>query len=63
MIFCNILAIAFVKSTFKDVGAGGALPVGNLMGGFSLGTVLAATSAGHIIGVGAILGLTAFGAL
>ena len=63
MIFCNIVAIAFVKLTFKDPGAGGALPTGNLTGGFSLSTALTAYCGGHIIGAGAILGLASMGAL
>lgn len=63
MIVANILTIALIKLTFKDPGAGGALPGGALTGGFSLGTALTAFSAGHIIGAGAILGLTSLGVL
>lgn len=63
MIVCNILAIAFGKLTMKDYGKGPALPSPTLFGGFGLPAALATTSFGHILGIGAILGLSRIGIL
>ena len=63
MIVCNILAIAFAKLTVKYPNVGPEMPASNLFGGFSLPAVLGATSFGHILGAGAILGLSYIGAL
>jgi photosystem I subunit X len=63
MVIANILAIAFGKLTIKNQTTGGSLPAGNLFGGFSLGSVLGTTCFGHILGAGAILGLTNMGLL
>ena len=63
MIICNIIAIAFAKWTVKYQSVGPAMPSPNLFGGFSFPMVLAATSFGHILGAGAILGLATLGAL
>ena len=63
MIICNIIAIAFGKATIKKPSEGPALPSPNMFGGFGLPAVLATTSLGHIIGIGAILGLASMGAL
>jgi photosystem I subunit X len=63
MVIANILAIAFGKLTIKNQTTGGSLPAGNLFGGFSLGTLLGTTCFGHILGAGAILGLTNMGVL
>lgn len=63
MVVCNILAIAFGKLTMKDYAKGPAMPSPNLFGGFGLPAVLATTSFGHILGIGAILGLSRIGIL
>lgn len=63
MILCNVLAIALGKFTIKYQNAGPELPASNLFGGFGLPALLATTSFGHIIGAGAILGLTRLGVL
>ena len=63
MVVCNILAIAFGKLTMKDYAKGPAMPSPNLFGGFGLPAVLATTSFGHVLGIGAILGLSSIGAL
>jgi photosystem I subunit X len=63
MVIANVLAIAFGKLTIKHQSTGGALPAGNLFGGFGLGAVLGTTCFGHILGAGAILGLTNMGVL
>ncbi len=63
MIICNIVAIAFAKSTMKEQNAGPQLPGSNFFGGMGLPAVLATTSFGHLLGVGVILGLANLGAL
>lgn len=63
MIVCNVLAIALGKFTIKYPNVGPEMPASNMFGGFSLPAVLATTSFGHIIGAGAILGLSYIGAL
>ncbi|MEH2306816.1 MULTISPECIES: photosystem I reaction center subunit PsaK [unclassified Nostoc] len=57
IIIANIIAIAFGKSTIKYPNAEPALPSSNLFGGFGLPALLATTAFGHILGVGAVLGL------
>ncbi len=63
MIICNIIAIAFAKFTVKYQSVGPMPPSPNLFGGFSLGTVIGATSFGHLLGAGVILGLSGMGVL
>ncbi|KAM3103609.1 photosystem I reaction center subunit PsaK [Phormidesmis sp. 146-12] len=63
MIACNILAIAFAKYTMKNPSAPPAMPSSNLFGGFGLPAVLGATSFGHVLGAGVILGLSNMGVL
>jgi photosystem I subunit 10 len=63
MIICNILAIAFGKATMKNISEGPSLPMPNMFGGMGLPAVLATTSFGHLLGVGAILGLASMGAI
>jgi photosystem I subunit 10 len=63
MVICNIIAIAFGKATIKQQNVGPALPSPNLFGGMGLGALLGTTSFGHILGVGAILGLSNLGVL
>lgn len=63
MIACNILAIAVAKSTVQQPSVGAMPPSPEMFGGFSIGTVLGATSFGHLLGFGAILGLSSMGVL
>jgi photosystem I subunit 10 len=57
IIIANIIAIAFGKSTIKYPNAEPGLPSANLFGGFGLPALLATTAFGHILGIGAVLGL------
>ncbi|MEM6423687.1 MAG: photosystem I reaction center subunit PsaK [Cyanobacteria bacterium P01_D01_bin.128] len=63
MIACNILTIAIGKYTIKYQNVGPQLPVPKFFGGMGLGALLGTASLGHIIGAGAILGLSAVGVL
>ncbi len=63
MVISNILIIAIAKQTVKMQSVGAMPPSPNLFGGFSIGTILGATSLGHIVGAGAILGLSNIGVL
>ncbi|NJR51814.1 MAG: photosystem I reaction center subunit PsaK [Leptolyngbyaceae cyanobacterium CSU_1_3] len=63
MIACNILAIAFAKYTMKNPSAPPEMPSSNMFGGFGLPAVLGATSFGHVLGAGVILGLSNMGVL
>lgn len=63
MIICNILAIALGKATMQDISAGPAMPSPQFFGGMGLPAVLATTSFGHVLGIGAILGLASMGVL
>jgi len=63
MIIANIIAIAFGKSTIKYQNAEPKLPSANFFGGFGAPALLATTAFGHILGVGAILGLHNLGRL
>ncbi|MDJ0535637.1 MAG: photosystem I reaction center subunit PsaK [Xenococcaceae cyanobacterium MO_207.B15] len=63
MIICNIIAIAFGKYTIKNISAEPALPSPTFFGGMGLPALLGTTSLGHLLGVGAILGLASVGAL
>jgi photosystem I subunit X len=63
MVIANILAIAFGKLTIKNQSADPAMPASPMFGGFGLGAVLGTTAFGHILGAGAILGLTNMGVL
>lgn len=63
MVVCNILAIAFAKSTVKIQNAGPAMPSPQLFGGFGLPAVIGSACFGHILGAGVILGLTYMGAI
>ncbi|MCV3214585.1 photosystem I reaction center subunit PsaK [Plectonema radiosum NIES-515] len=63
MILCNVIAIAFGKSTISYPQSEPALPSSKFFGGFGLPTLLATTSFGHLLGVGVILGLHNLGRL
>jgi photosystem I subunit X len=63
MIGCNVLAIAIGKFTIRQQNVGLALPGGPFFGGMSHGAMLGVTSLGHVIGAGAILGLSSMGVL
>ncbi|MFU8884372.1 MAG: photosystem I reaction center subunit PsaK [Cyanobacteriota bacterium] len=61
MIVCNVIAIAIGKATIKQPNVGLQLPNAALFGGFSHGAMLGTLSLGHLLGMGAILGLASRG--
>ena len=61
MIVCNVIAIGIGKATIKHPNEGAQLPDPAMFGGLSHASLLATTSLGHILGMGAILGLAARG--
>ena len=63
MIICNILAIALGKLTMGTPTVKPALPSPAMFGGMGWPALLATTSLGHVIGLGAILGLANIGIL
>ena len=63
MIVCNVIAIAIGKATIQQQNVGLQLPNNSFFGGFSHGAMLGTTSLGHILGMGAILGLASRGVL
>ena len=63
MIVCNIAAIALGKLTIRYVSAAPALPPWKVFGGMGWPALLATMSFGHVIGMGAILGLANVGIL
>ncbi|MGD1901932.1 MAG: photosystem I reaction center subunit PsaK [Geitlerinemataceae cyanobacterium] len=63
MVVCNIIAIAFGKATLPDVSMGPQLPAPQFFGGMGVPAMLATTSFGHVLGIGAILGLASVGVL
>ncbi len=64
MIICNVLAIAIGKFTIQHKNVGLGLPSSNqFFGGMGHGAMLGVTSLGHILGAGAILGLSSAGVL
>ena len=65
MILCNLLAIAIGRFAIKQPGVGPDLPTSKpaLFRKFGIPELLATMSFGHILGTGAILGLTNAGVL
>ena len=63
MIACNVIAIGIGKATIKHPNVGAKLPNDACFGGMSHASLLATTSLGHMIGIGAILGLATRGVL
>ena len=63
MIICNVIAIAIGSYGINQKNVGLGLPSSELFGGMGHGAMLACTSLGHIIGVGAIIGLASIGVL
>jgi photosystem I subunit 10 len=65
MLVCNLFAILVLSRTIRRRGVGPALPFAapGLPDGFGIPELLATTSFGHILGAGAILGLTNAGIL
>ena len=63
MVICNVIAIAIGKYGIKNQNVGLQLPASEFFGGMSHGAMLAVTSLGHIIGIGAIIGLSTIGVL
>lgn len=62
MVLCNIVAIVLGTKIFQP-GEGTQLPNPKYFGGLGLEALLATTSLGHVMGVGAILGVGAIGLL
>ncbi len=63
MILCNVIAIAFGKSTMPNPGVGPALPMPEMFGGMGWAGLLATTSLGHIIGILTIVLLDTYGVI
>jgi photosystem I subunit 10 len=63
MVVCNVIAIGIGKATIKYPSEGAKLPNPTFFGGMGHAALLATTSLGHIIGIGAIQGLAARGVL
>lgn len=63
MLATNVVAILFARLTVKYPKVGPSIPVLSDIAGLSLPALLAATSFGHILGAGVILGLTNTGTL
>jgi len=65
MILCNLLAIVIGRYAIQKPGVGPDLPLPKpaLLRNFNLPELLATMSFGHILGAGAILGLTNAGVL
>jgi photosystem I subunit X len=63
MILCNVLAIAIARNTVQKPDVGPQFPSPALAGGLSIPAFIGAASFGHILGVGAILGLANLGVL
>ena len=59
MIACNVIAIAIGKATIKHPNEGAQLPNPAFFGGMGRAAMLATTSLGHVMGIGAIQGLAA----
>ena len=58
MLAANLVAIAISRNTIQYPNVGPRIPVLSDVLGFSLPALLAATSFGHLLGTGVILGLT-----
>ncbi len=63
MILCNVLAYAIARANIAKPNEGFELPNSQYFGGLSHASVVAANSLGHVLGIGAILGLAARGIL
>nr|BDA98654.1 photosystem I subunit X [Rhodomonas sp. NIES-1730] len=63
MVLCNIICIVSGRYVIQVKGTGPSLPITGSFSGFGLPELLASTSLGHIVGAGAILGLSYIGVL
>lgn len=63
MVGCNLLAIILARATVKMPNVGPKIPVLSDVAGLSLPALLGATSFGHLIAAGVILGLTNMGTI
>ncbi len=61
MIICNVIAIAIGKATIQQPNVGLQLPNSAMFGGLSHRAMLGTLSLGHLLGMGAILGLASRG--
>lgn len=63
MVLSNMLCIISGRYVIQVKGTGPSLPISGSFAGFGLPELLASTSLGHIVGAGAILGLSYIGVL
>ncbi len=63
MIACNVLAYAIARANIAQPNVGFELPNSQFFGGMSHASVVAANCLGHVLGIGAILGLASRGVL
>ena len=63
MVLSNMLCIVAGRYVIQVKGTGPSLPISGSFAGFGLPELLASTSLGHIVGSGAILGLSYVGVL
>ena len=63
MIACNVLAYAIARANVALPNEGFQVPNSKFYGGMSHASVVAANSLGHVLGIGSILGLAAYGVL
>lgn len=63
MVACNVLAIIFARATVKMPNVGPKIPIFSDVAGLSLPALLGATSFGHIVAAGVILGLSNMGTI
>lgn len=63
MVVCNVVAIGLGKATMKAPSEGTALPNAEMFGGMAWPALLATTSFGHLLGIGAIVSLKSAGVI
>nr|ASO75888.1 photosystem I subunit X [Storeatula sp. CCMP1868] len=63
MVLSNVLCIVAGRYVIQVKGTGPSLPISGSFSGFGLPELIASTSLGHIVGSGAILGLSYIGVL
>lgn len=63
MVLSNILCVVAGRYVIQVKGVGPSLPISGSFSSFGLPELIASTSLGHIVGAGAILGLSYVGAL
>ncbi|NJK41660.1 MAG: photosystem I reaction center subunit PsaK [Acaryochloridaceae cyanobacterium SU_2_1] len=63
MLAAQVIAIAIAKYSVQYPNVGPSMPAANLFGGFSATSVLGTQVFAHILGAGAVLGLTYLGVI